>query len=83
MLNLQLEIKRSVGGFLGMGKTEFTAMMTFSKNEYYVGEQAQVRIKCDNSKCEKDIRNFKMKLLRTYSMRAVGAVGSHSAYVAQ
>jgi len=68
---------------MGMGKTEFTAMMTFSKNEFYVGEQAQVRIVCDNSKCAKDIRNFKMKLVRTFNTRAVGAVGSHSAYIAQ
>lgn len=85
VVNLQLEIKQRVGGLMGLCQTEFTATIIFSKNQFYVGEQAQVRIVCDNSKCSKDIRCFKIKLLRNFQSRVVGENVSTSGttYVAE
>lgn len=98
MVNISQTIEKKVGGFLGFGKTSFSATMTFSKNQFYVGEQAQVRMQVDNSNCEKDIRNFKCKIMRKFKLEAGpaseilpsvfdinnGAVKSkHKTYIAQ
>lgn len=61
-----MKIKSEVGGFLGMGTSVCDAQIFFDKNQYYLGEEARVRIVCDNSGCEKDIKSFKFKLLRVY-----------------
>jgi hypothetical protein len=50
-------------------------MMIFGKNEFYVDEQAQVRIICVNTKCAKDVKSFKMKLIRQFKARTVGGFG--------
>ena len=61
-----LNLKSEVGGFIGMGTTICNTQIFFEKSQYYLGEMASVRIVCDNSACEKDIKNFKFKLLRAY-----------------
>lgn len=61
-----LKLKSEVGGFIGMGTTVCNSEIFFEKSQYYLGETANVRIVCDNSACEKDIKNFKFKLLRVY-----------------
>jgi len=35
-----------------------------TQNEYYLGEKASVRIICDNSKCDKAVKSFKLKISR-------------------
>ena len=40
-----------------------SAKIFFEKNEYYPGETATARIICDNSQCDKDIKEFKFELI--------------------
>ena len=55
---------------LGWGKTKSSSVIIFEKNEYYIGEWANVRIICDNSACKKDVRAFKFKLIREIFARS-------------
>lgn len=52
-----------VGGLMGMGKTKCETNIIVNRNEYFVGETAQVKVICDNSKCSKAIKSFKLKLV--------------------
>ena len=64
--DLKYSLKSDVGGFLGMGTSQCVSDIFFEKNEYYLGETANVRVICDNSACGKPIRSFKFKLHRHY-----------------
>ena len=61
-----MKIKSEVGGFLGMCTSVCNTQIFFDKNQYYLGEEARVRIVCDNSGCKKDVRRFMFKLLRVF-----------------
>ena len=65
-VDLSYTLNSEVGGFLGMGTSECKTQIFFDKNQYYLGETAQVRLIVDNTKCEKDIKSLKFKLLRSY-----------------
>ena len=49
-----------------MGTSECKSQVFFEKNQYYLGETANVRVIVDNSQCAKDIKSVKFKLLRSY-----------------
>jgi hypothetical protein len=51
---------------MGMGKSESHTDFVFEKNEFFPGEQAKVKIICDNSKCSKAVKSFKFKIHREY-----------------
>jgi hypothetical protein len=53
--------------------------ITFEKNEYFMGELAKIKIVCDNTKCDKEVKGFKFKLHRNY--RAYNRPGSYFAAV--
>ena len=56
-----------IGGCLCFTKgTPSVSQVFFDKNQYYLGEIAQVRVVTDNTQCDKDIKNFKFKLIRRY-----------------
>ena len=61
-VDLKFTLKNKIGGFLGMGTSECISDIIFEQNEYYIGDTARVRIICDNSKCKKAVRGFKLKL---------------------
>ena len=75
-VNLKVDVRSEVGGFLGMGTSVCTSQIIFEKNQYYLGEHARVRIICDNTNCEKDVRTFKFKLMRRYIGRETGSNGA-------
>ena len=51
---------------MGMGKSESHTEFTFEKNEFFPGEDAKVKVECDNSKCSKAVKSFKFKVHRAY-----------------
>jgi len=53
--NLSVTLLSSVGGFLKYGRTQCSTEITFEKNEFYVGETANVRVICDNTACKKNV----------------------------
>ena len=57
-------ISADVGGCCGCYTTNSQTKVTFDKKQYFLGETAKVTINCDNTKCKKDIKSFKFKLLR-------------------
>lgn len=66
--NIQkFKLTNQVGGFFGFGQTSCVTEITFDRNEYYLGEDAKVHFACDNSRCSKAVRGFKMKLHRKYT----------------
>jgi len=70
ILNQKAELVSEVGGLLGWGKTKSISTIIFDKNEFYIGEWANVRIICDNTSCKKDVRAFKFKLMREIFARS-------------
>ena len=64
--DLSFSLVSEVGGFMGISATKCVSEIIFEKNEYYLGEQAKVKIICDNSACDKDVKSFKFKLHRYY-----------------
>ena len=55
-------LKNKFLGFCGKGTFECISDIYFEKNEYYLGEEAKIRVICDNSACEKPIEAFEFKL---------------------
>jgi hypothetical protein len=66
-----LALRNRIGGFLGIGATECVSEIFFDRNAYNIGDIARVRIICDNSRCKKAVKEFKLKLHR----KVVGRVG--------
>jgi hypothetical protein len=52
-----------------MGKSQSNTDFVFEKNSFYAGEDARVRIICDNSKCSKAVKSFKFKIYREIAGR--------------
>lgn len=49
-----------------MFTTPSSSVVHFERNEYYPGETINVRYVCDNSQCDKAVKNFKVKLQRRH-----------------
>lgn len=62
--DLSFNLTSKVSGMCGMGETECHSIITFEKNEYYLGEVAKVRVQVDNTNCTKDVSGIKFKLHR-------------------
>lgn len=55
-----------IGGVFGLGSQKCTTSIHVEKNEFLTGEQAPIRIVCDNMKCDKAVKSFKFKLFRKF-----------------
>lgn len=62
LINIEKTLRLKVGGFIGMSKTESVSKITLEKDQLCPGEEIVVRVDCDNSKCSKAVKNFKLKL---------------------
>jgi len=81
--NLQFTLRNKIGGFFVIGGKECVTEITFDRNEYFMGETARVKIVCDNTKCDKEVKSFKFKLHRRYrAYRSPGSIigAIHTAY---
>jgi len=47
--DIRATLESKVGGFLGMGTTKCVSEIFFDRNEYHLGDTAQVKIICDNT----------------------------------
>lgn len=61
---------------MGILGSKSTTEVYFTQNQFYLGEQLKVTIKCDNSKCRTAIRSFKFKLYR--QLTSMDAHSGHS-----
>ena len=57
-----------------MAQTESVSQITLEKDQFYPGEEIVVKIDCDNTKCAKSVKNFKIKLQR--NLLALGYNGT-------
>lgn len=64
VLNMTQSIKSEVGGVFGFGASSSITQVFVSQNEFYLGEKASVKILCNNSKCDKAVKSFKLKISR-------------------
>lgn len=62
----------SIGGLFGLGATKFTAEAVFEKNEFYSNEKMRVKLTIDNTECKKAIKSIKLRLYRSWMVRAPG-----------
>ena len=49
---------------MGIGTTQVQTSITFDRSTYFIGQTASVRIICDNSRCAKAVKEFKIKIYR-------------------
>ena len=70
--NLKQSMRREIGGFLGIGKSAFSAEILFEKNTFYNSDKIRLQLICDNSGCKKDVKEFKIKLFRRYLINTNG-----------
>ena len=59
---IKYTIRESVGGFLGIKTTQFSAVITFEKKAYFLGEKAKIEFQIDNSQCKKALKFIKFKV---------------------
>ena len=71
IIDLKFSLDNKIGGFLGVGKSRSLTEIFLERNEFYIGEKINIKIKCDNSKCHKAIKDFKLKLNRVHLGRAI------------
>lgn len=62
-INMTKSLVSEVGGMFGIGSANCVTEIIVTQNEYYMGETAQVKVICDNSKCGKAVKSFKLKLV--------------------
>ena len=64
-----------------MGGDYVRTVVKLDKNIYYPGDKVCVKFECDNSKCSKAVRAFKLKLKRKFYVQPLGkhSVPSHFA----
>ena len=82
MFAIQKDLNLAIGGFMGMAVTESNSHITVEKDQFYPGEEIKVKIECDNTKCKRDVKFFKIKIQR--KILALGYDGNyskHSRYV--
>lgn len=65
-IKLSKELVCQVGGFMGVMADKSVTEIFVTKNEFYFGEKAWVRVVCDNLKCDKPVKSFKLKVSRKY-----------------
>jgi len=65
-IELNKKLTCEVGGFMGMMADRSETTIYVDQNEYYLGEKAKVRVVCDNLKCSKSVKSFKLKISRKY-----------------
>ena len=58
------QLLSKVGGLMGFGSSVCTTTISFDRIHYYPGEKCTVKIVCDNTKCDKAVKSFKLKLKR-------------------
>lgn len=68
-------MEHNIGGLFGLGASKFKAEVVFEKNEFYSNDKLKLRLTCDNSECRKDVKEFKIKLMRKYVLRTNGICG--------
>ena len=74
---LQVVLRQTVGGFMGMCCTSVSnSKITLEKGQYSIGEEIRVRIVSDNRACSCEIFSYKLCLIRTYFGRADRVVDS-------
>ena len=71
-------MKNKIGGFFGIKSTKFSAKIIFPRKEYFFGQRAMIRVEFDNSKCKKDLKNMKIKLVRRYAAQGKSESGFRS-----
>jgi len=64
VLNFKYDVRTEVGGVFGIGASKSISIITFPRNEFYPGDEIEVKINCDNSRCGKAIKTFKFKIYR-------------------
>jgi hypothetical protein len=69
--SLKFNLTNKIGGMFGLGMTSCHSQIIFERNEYYLGDKAVVKIICDNSKCSKAVRCFKIKLHRIHKAKDI------------
>ena len=62
---IDYQLKSSVGGFIGISKTKCNTQIHLDKKEFYLGERIAIRLQIDNSGCEKDVKNVKVRIQET------------------
>lgn len=67
IVNVKEDLNLDIGGVWGVGASKCLTSIHLEKNEFYSGQKAPIRIVCDNSKCDKNIKSFKFKLYRMYT----------------
>lgn len=72
-------IQQKVGGVFGLGAGETKTTIKFEKNIYFPGDRVRVTFECNNTKCSKAVRAFKVKLKRKFFVQPLGkhSVPSH------
>ena len=66
--NYKMQIRSKVGLRL-LGSTESVCEVRFNKNVYYPGDHVDIWLDCDNSKCSKAVKSYKIKLHRQLRCR--------------
>lgn len=61
-IEMKQTIKAEIGGVFGFGSDTCITDVYVEQNEYFLGERATVRIVCNNNKCGKDVKSFKLKV---------------------
>lgn len=61
---LQRQLKAKVGGLFGIGAESLEATISIEKELFEPEEELRIDFEVDNSQCKKDIKSFKVKLLR-------------------
>ena len=62
MENMQKVLNLEVGGLIGIGATQSISIITLEKDQFSPGDDIVVNIDCDNSKCRKPVKEFKLKV---------------------
>ena len=65
-VNLPWSMK--IGGLLGIGSKLIEANFSLNKTRYYPGETVKLKIDIDNRKCSKDVKSYKVKLWRRWTI---------------
>ena len=60
--NIQKVLSLEVGGIIGVGATQSISHITLEKDQLSPGEDIVANIDCDNSKCRKPDKEFKLKV---------------------
>jgi sporulation-control protein spo0M len=57
-----------LGGFIGIGTKLVEANFGLDKTRFYPGEEVKLIVDLDNRKCSKDVKSYKIKLWRRWTI---------------